>query len=308
VVDGIREIENPVVVHLPYAAEERLGKRWIDEEPIFLRPDVPAVVRQGDAWGIVGPVEAGDIRRAVLRAPPRHRVRWPKDLNVNDAMLLYNGSATVAERDGDSLVTRAAGELTLHLEWKGDRKAVDIPVRLPVEPLAAVEVMVDPSKTSAAAEDGITLDVRLADGSLPKWFELRATDGKQTMSEAGSEPPLSLWGPLRMRSAVVRVESTGLMPLVARIDRPGKHELRWGSGRLAITVVDGDDKPVASSVLLDGELFELSDGTLDVGGLAAGLHRLLAASSSEPGRGRAWRFSIENGQVVTKRLRLGEEK
>lgn len=250
------------------------------------------------ACGEVGPVGPDGVRRARLSRPARHRVRWPPTFPVDFAALAFRGDTVHAEHDGASLVTAAAGDLVLELGRRGDAD-LEVPVSLPAEDGAALEVTVDLAQARIPADpDGLRVRVRLADGSPPGDLELDATDGNASWKAWESAHETSDVGFLSR--GTVRVSKRGYATLVARLDGPGTHELRFGRGALDLTVVGDDGEVVDADVLLDGEPYATTGGRLVLSGLAAGAHVAIVGDSRRPERVVVWRFSSGDGETVTR--------
>ena len=236
----------------------------------------------------------------MLARPPRHRVRWAEDLAVKDAELLHEGRSVPAERDGSSLLTRAAGALVLRLGQGA--AAIDVPVRLPVEEGAAVDVVdvvVDPARDGRpAGAAGIEIVLRRPATATGEWAQVDATDGRASYTWHGgwTSDPIAL-GFVRALPAVVRVRTSGFAPRVLRVDRSGIHEAAWPDTRLDLTVLGKDGNPAPFAMFLDGERYAAPEGRLEVAGLAPGRHVAILD------RGISWRFTIEAGPPLVRTLR-----
>lgn len=283
----------PVSVH----AADGTSREVDDEQRVPADAHLVVVGALG-ARAEVGPVGADGVRRARLVAPPRHRVRWPASFPVDSAGLTWRGIAVEAELDGDSLVTPASGDLSLLLEHAGDAPLA-VPVTLPA--LDAGAVVVDADLAAArVADDGASarVRVRLADGSLPGAVDVDASDGHASWSSSAAAHDEEELG--FVTRGTVWASKEGYVTRAARVEGPGVVEVRFGSGRLDLTVVGDDGAALDADVMLDGERYGADAGRLRLEGLPAGEHVALVGARDVPERAVVWRFSSAEGETVTR--------
>ena len=104
------------------------------------------------------------------------------------------------------------------------------------------------------------------------------------------ETPVELDGP-----SVVRVAPPGLLPVVRRLETPGRHEIAWPAGTLTVIVTTADGAPVTGSALLAGTRFDVGAGRATIGGIPAGTHTVVVVASD--GAAATATFVLADGEA-----------
>lgn len=270
------------------------GARQAAEGIAGVPADAEVLVVAPDGQGVLlAPPGPDGVRRATLGPRPRRRVTWASDLDVAGARLTFEGFPVAADDDGASLVTDAAGALTLHATVGGRAVVADVVL----DPASVAPVAVD----LRAARPAPTARVRKPAGATTTVVRPR---GVRAVEREPSTDPDG-WFDLEFVHGTVVFEAPGRPPLSVAIDGPGPYEPRWGTVGVRLRVVDAGSDPVAGArLVVDGQVYAADDaGRLALDGLEAGPHAVLAMPAG-PGAGVVWRFEAADGAVREQRLVL----
>jgi hypothetical protein len=268
------------------------GARQAAEGIAGVPADAEVLVVAPDGRGVLlAPPGPDGVRRATFDPWPRRRLTWAPDLDVEGARLTFEGYAVAADDGGASLVTDAAGALTLHATVGGRAVVADVVL----DPASVAPVAVD----LRAARPAPTARVRRPPGATKTVVRPR---GERAVEREPATDPDG-WFDLEFVHGTVVFEAPGRPPLSVGIDGPGPYEPRWGTAAVRLSVVDAGGDPVAGArLVVDGEAYVAdAAGRLALDGLDAGPHAVLATPAG-PGAGVLWRFEAADGAVREQRL------
>lgn len=293
-VDVVVAAQAPVEVDAGGAANVRLYARG-DSASLEEARGAPAdaevmVVSLHDHGVALAPPGPDGVRRATLGPRPRRRVTWASDLDVQDARLTFDGHAVDADDDGASLLTDAAGALTLHAIVAGRAVVADVV-------LDAETVAVD----LRAARPAPVARVRRPEGAAEVVVRPegeRAVRVTPTVDAAG-------WFDVACLRGTVTFRAPGRRALVVPIAGAGPYEPRWGTVAVRVEIVDAAGEAAEGArLVVDGELHVADPaGRFALDGLDAGPHAVLAMPAG-PGAGVLWRFEAAAGATRERRLVL----
>ena len=230
----------------------------------------------------VGPPIDG-VRVVIVSIPAPRWIRLPAGAR---AAKLFDGAREAAcFEDGDDIATDAVGRLTLR--WS-DAQGVsrEVPVDLPTAPGA--EVRIEPTGGTSFAP--FELDPLKTEHSVRVLGP--GEDGKEEEYDTCARYP--------GQELVVTREGWRTL----RWTTPDGEVLRWGSCAISLRVdVEGNAAPYALA-LVDGEIYEVPEGQLDLRGFDPGPHRILVNLRDRVGDGRELRFTLGPGETFQRKVTL----